>query len=223
MDLSRQTNFLNNYGTLTKDNYSMKICIVGCGGSGSPLAELLVRGGFTTITLLDFDVIEKSNLQRQLYLPENIGKFKAEELKKRCLSINPEATITSVIDQVRKENVDLLLSEQDFIFDATDNFETRFIIDNYAKKHNTYWMYLGAVRAEIICSLMKGKKSHFDKIISKQAENEDCSVGVLGSTTFIGASITYTEFLKYLAMGEKYESKLIKFNIWNNKFFEVKI
>ncbi len=105
MDLSRQTNFLTNYGTLTKDNYSMKICIVGCGGSGSPLAELLVRGGFTTITLLDFDVIEKSNLQRQTYLPENIGKFKAEELKKRCLNINPEATITSVIDQIRKENV----------------------------------------------------------------------------------------------------------------------
>ena len=223
MDLSRQTNFLNSYGTLTKDNYSMKICIVGCGGSGSPLVELLVRGGFTHITLIDFDVIEKSNLQRQTYLLENIGKFKSEELKKRCLSINPEATITSVIDQVRKENVDLLLSGQEFIFDATDNFETRFIIDSFAKKKDISWMYLGAIRGEIICSLMMGEKSQFDKIISKNAKNEDCSVGVLGSTTFIGASIAYSEFLKYLIQEEKYESKLIKFNIWNNKFFEVKL
>ncbi len=223
MDLSRQTSFLSQFGKLSEQDFSKRIVIIGCGGCGSPLGELLARGGFINITLIDFDVIEQSNIQRQLFLPKHIGSFKAEKLKKRMLTINPEMIVTVIVDQLQNKNISEYLKNCEFIFDATDNFSTRFMIDSYAKEHNIPWMYLGAIKSEVICSLMNGKHSQFETLISKDAKDENCSVGVLASTTFIGASMSYTEFLKYLLLKEKYDFKLLKFNIWNNKYFEVKL
>jgi adenylyltransferase/sulfurtransferase len=222
MDLSRQEAFLDTQGILKKENYSKKIVLVGCGGSGTPLAELLVRGGFTHITLIDFDVIEKSNIQRQLFLPKHIGAFKAEKLKKRLLTINSEIQCTSIVDKLSKKNIDTYLDSCEIILDATDNFETRFLIDKYSKTHNTPWIYLGAIKGEVICGLMDGENSKFEQLISKNFKNEGCEVGVLGSTTFVGASITYNILLKYL-MDTKYKPTLIKFNIWNGQYFEVEL
>lgn len=220
MDLSRQERFLESKNCFNSSIYSKHIVLVGCGGTGSPLGELLARGGFTQITLIDFDVIEKSNIQRQLFLPKHIGTFKAEKLKKRMLTINPKIICKSIVDQLQEENIHQYLNTCDIILDATDNFKVRFLIDSYAKNNDIPWIYLGANKGEVLCGIMDGKKSNFDTIISKNAKDEGCEFGVLASTTFIGASLSYNQLLKYFSI-ENYTPKLLKFNIWNGSYFEV--
>lgn len=222
MDLSRQNSFLKTKYGEVKEFSNKKIIIIGAGGVGSPILELLVRGGFNNLIIIDFDVVDNSNLQRQIYIQEDISKFKVNALKQRLIAINPQVNVEINVDQITKENISKYCRDSDLIIDATDNFECRFIINEFAKQNDKPWIYSGAIRGEIICALFQGKKSNFDKIISKDAKNEDCSVGVLASTTFIAASIVFNEVIKYF-QETKYSSKLIKFNIWQGKYFEVKI
>jgi len=220
MDLSRQNVFLQKFGNIS-DSFSKRILVIGCGGVGSPLCELLVRSGFENIDLVDFDVVDESNIQRQLYLPEDIGNLKIKALKKRMKKINPKVNITIFAEKVDLKFLDSLDTNYDLILDACDNFETRFVIDSFCKSKNIPWIYSGAIKAEMMCGFFKGKESNFDKIISKDAPNQDCSFGILGPATFTAASIVHIEVLKYFTLKNKYEPVLIKYNLWNSEFFKI--
>lgn len=203
IDISRQEKALeNDYGkSLSPHHYNTQILIVGCGGVGSPLSELLIRGGFTNITLVDFDVVDTTNIQRQNFTQNDIGEPKAQALKKRLLSINPEASI-SIITQ-RFESINSFELNYDLVFDGTDSIETRKAIDNYCKKHSIPWIYSGAIQSQSACCLISPDKT-FEKVIPKNSINQGCEDGVLSSTTYITASFAYTLFLQYLIGEIKY-------------------
>lgn len=199
-----------------------KIVIIGCGGVGSPLAELLVRGGFLNIVLIDFDKIDETNLNRQIYFEQDLGKIKSFALKEHLLKIDKNAKIQVFEEKISEKNISKVCTGSDLIVDATDNFKIRKIINDYAQTNEKSWLYNGAIKTEFITCLFYGKENMFSKVFPKEIKEEKAGdVGILASTTFAAASLAYNQVLKYFL--EIKDDKLIKIDLWNNKIYEVKI
>lgn len=107
-----------------------KILLIGVGGVGSYALEALIRNGFYDITIVDFDTIDLSNLNRQLITDStNIGKYKVDEAKKRALLINPNIKIQTINEKLNKENLRNLLNQNfDYIIDACDTLDVKFAL-----------------------------------------------------------------------------------------------
>lgn len=107
-----------------------KILLIGVGGVGSYALEALIRNGFYDITIVDFDTIDLSNLNRQLITDStNIGKYKVDEAKKRALLINPNIKIQTINEKLNKENLINLLNQNfDYIIDACDTLDVKFAL-----------------------------------------------------------------------------------------------
>lgn len=107
-----------------------KILLIGVGGVGSYALEALIRNGFFDITIVDFDTIDLSNLNRQLITDStNIGKYKVDEAKKRALLINPNINIQVINEKLNKENLRNLLNQNfDYIIDACDTLDVKFAL-----------------------------------------------------------------------------------------------
>ena len=114
------------------------ILIIGIGGVGGYALECLIRSGFSNITIVDKDIIEKSNLNRQIIsLDSNIGNIKVEEAKKRCLEINKNASIKIINEFILEDNIDMLnLKEYDYIIDSCDTVTTKVLLIDYCNKNN---------------------------------------------------------------------------------------
>lgn len=107
-----------------------KVLLIGVGGVGSYALEALIRNGFFDITIVDFDIIDLSNLNRQLITDStNIGKYKVDEAKKRALLINPNIKIQKINEKLNKENLKNLLNQNfDYIIDACDTLDVKFAL-----------------------------------------------------------------------------------------------
>ena len=125
------------YKTLEKIQ-NINVLLVGVGGVGGFALEALVRLGVTNITIIDHDVIDESNLNRQLLTNfYNIGKFKVEEAKIRCLSINPNINLKIKKNFVNEENIEkILIDKYDYIVDACDTVTTKYLLISEALKRN---------------------------------------------------------------------------------------
>ncbi len=119
-----------------------KVLIVGSGGLGSPVLLYLAAAGVGTIGLIDFDVVDDSNLQRQvLFGVEDVGKLKVEAAKKRIQSLNPNTNVITYNTQLTSQNALELISQYDVVADGTDNFPTRYLVNDasvIAGKPNVY-------------------------------------------------------------------------------------
>ncbi len=104
-----------------------KILVLGLGGVGSYVVESLMRSGITNITLVDYDTIDITNLNRQLMTDlNNINKFKTEVLKTRINNINPNCQVTTITEKITKENIELLFQENiDYLIDCCDTTDTK--------------------------------------------------------------------------------------------------
>ncbi len=121
---------------------SSKILIVGMGGLGSPAALYLAAAGVGTLGLLDFDEVELSNLQRQIiHSTENLGKSKVQSARETLTEINPGITLRAHDEQLTSKNIMDVISDYDLIVDGSDNFPTRFLLNDacvLAEKTNVY-------------------------------------------------------------------------------------
>ena len=115
-----------------------KVLIIGIGGVGGYALESLIRSGFINITIVDKDIVDKSNLNRQIIsLNSNIGQTKVEVAKKRCLDINPECNLKVINDFILDDNINSLnLSNYDYIIDACDTITTKILLIDYCTKNN---------------------------------------------------------------------------------------
>lgn len=112
-----------------------KIVIIGMGGLGNPLAQYLVAAGIGQLTLIDFDTIEISNLHRQvLFGIDDCGSFKAQTAARKLSVLHPDAHINAITERITEKNLPDLLTEVDLVADCTDNFESRYLIDQIAGK-----------------------------------------------------------------------------------------
>lgn len=99
---------------------SVRVAVAGAGGLGSNAAQMLVRTGFTRFVIADFDTVGASNLNRQFFFPDQIGRYKTDALKENLLRINPDAQIALFQERVTKENAPLLFGECDIWIEAFD-------------------------------------------------------------------------------------------------------
>src|SRR5437868_10820190 len=121
-----------------------RVAIVGCGATGSALASLLARAGVGELRIIDRDYVEPSNLQRQALFDEidaAEGFPKALAAARKISQFNSDIAVDPVIDDLTPANVATLLQDINLILDATDNYETRYLINDYAVKHKLPWIY----------------------------------------------------------------------------------
>ena len=119
------------------------VAIVGLGGLGSVSAELILRSGVRNLILIDRDVVEQSNLSRQLYFEEDTGLAKAEALKTKLLKIDSKAKISVHVLDFNAANANVL-KKADIILDGTDNMDARFRINDFALENKIPWVYAAA-------------------------------------------------------------------------------
>ena len=181
-----------------------KVVVVGCGGLGGHIIEMLARMGIGHITAIDGDVFEPHNLNRQLFsLPSNLGKPKAPEAKKRIETVNADVRITAKQVMLDEDNAGELLAGHDLVCDALDNINTRKLVAKTAASLNIP-MVFGAIAGWYaqVGTIMPGNKL-LDKIypegINKGAETQ---LGNPSFTPALAASLQVAEAIKVLLKKE---------------------
>ena len=125
-----------------------RVAIVGCGATGSALAGLLARAGVGTLRIIDRDYVEPSNLQRQSLFDESDAAEslpKAIAAARKIASFNSQIVVEPKVEDLVPSNIEALLEGTDLILDGTDNFETRYLINDYAVERSLPWIYSAAV------------------------------------------------------------------------------
>jgi adenylyltransferase/sulfurtransferase len=206
-----------------------RVVIVGCGATGSVLASLLARSGVGTIRILDRDYVEPSNLQRQSLFDENDAREsvpKAIAAARQIARFNSEIIVEPHVADLIPQNVDSLLGQVDLILDGTDNFETRYLINDYALKNSVPWIYAAAVGSyAVTMNVLPGETACLACIFpeSPRGSIETCeTTGILGSAVNLVASLAATEALKLLVGARsKMRRTLLSWDVWNNEQAEV--
>src|SRR5438477_5998708 len=127
---------------------SAQVAIVGCGATGSAAAALLARAGVGTLRIIDRDYVEPSNLQRQSLFDEADAAEslpKAIAAARKIAAFNSAIVVEPKVDDLIPANIETLLQGMDLILDGTDNFETRYLINDYSIAHARPWIYSAAV------------------------------------------------------------------------------
>jgi adenylyltransferase/sulfurtransferase len=208
-----------------------RVAIVGCGATGSALAALLARAGVGTLRIIDRDYVEPSNLQRQSLFDE---KDAAESLPKaiaaarKIAAFNSEIVVEPRVDDVIPSNVEVLLDGIDVIIDGTDNFETRYLINDYAVQRCVPWIYSAAVGSyAVTLNVLPGKTACLACIFPETPRGivETCETsGILNTAVNLVASIAATEAVKVLLGGtpaKHLRTTLWSFNVWTNEQAEI--
>lgn len=202
-------------GTKEQRNLEKKrVVIVGVGALGSTAAELLTRAGIGHLSIIDRDVVETTNLQRQLlYTEKDIGKPKAQVAAARLRQINTSVSIQPRVMDLNFQNIHLLLTHHDLILDGTDNLATRFLINEYARKMGIAWIYAGAIQDHGTVMTITPKTPCFRCIFEETNKLETCdTVGVLNTTTTIVGALQVQEALTLLTQNntEKKDAGTVK-------------
>ena len=178
------------------------IAIVGVGGLGCPVAQSLVTAGIGKLVLIDGDDVELSNLHRQpLHGADDIGKKKVNSAKESLNKINSETTIKIVDDYLDEQNGLDLLKNCDVIIDATDNIETRQLIDRFSKETNVPMVYGGLYRWEGHVAVLNvdGSPGYRELFPDPPSGGDTCAdAGVLGMLPGIIGNIQALEAVKLI-------------------------
>src|SRR5881394_32764 len=209
-----------------------RAAIVGCGAIGAATGNLLVRAGVGSVKIIDRDFVEPSNLQRQMLFDETDARNalpKAVAAEQKLRSINSGVEVKGVVADLGPQNAAELLSGCDLILDGTDNFETRFLINDFAVKSGRPWIYAAGVASYgltmtirpgltpcLACLLESGDSSH--------ALEETCdTIGVLGPIVNLIASWQAAEALKILAGHlEALHERLLSCDVWSGRMQSIR-
>lgn len=228
---SRQILFQGVGETGQRKLLAARIAIVGCGATGSALAGLLARSGVGTLRIIDRDYVEPSNLQRQSLFDEADAAEslpKAIAATRKLASFNSEISTEPKVEDLTPHNVEVLLEGMDLILDGTDNFETRYLINDYAVAHSLPWIYSAAVGSyAVTLNVLPGETACLACVFpdSPRGMVETCETsGILNSAVNLVASIAATEALKFI-IGQKdaptFRRTLLSHDLWTNDRAEI--
>ena len=206
--------------------------VAGCGAIGAATANLLVRAGVGSVIIIDRDFVELSNLQRQTLFDESDARDalpKAVAAEQKLRSINSGVEVKGIVADLSPRNAEELLSGCDLILDGTDNFETRFLINDFAVKSGRPWIYAAGVASYgltmtiqpgitpcLACLLESGESSH--------SLEETCdTIGVLGPIVNLIASWQVAEALKILTgHPEALHGRLLSCDVWTGRMQSIR-
>jgi adenylyltransferase/sulfurtransferase len=206
-----------------------RVAIVGCGATGSALAGLLARAGVGTLRIIDRDYVEPSNLQRQNLFDESDAAEslpKAIAAARKIAAFNSSVVVEPHVFDVRPENIEALLEGAQLILDGTDNFETRYLLNDFAVKTSLPWIYTAAVASyAVTLNILPGETACLACIFPDPPTGivETCETsGILNSAVNLAASIAATEALKFFVGARaKMRRSLLSFDLWRNEQAEV--
>ena len=204
------------------------VAVIGLGALGSVAAELLTRAGIGKLILIDRDIIELSNLQRQsLYDESDIRKPKAMAAKEKLNKINSEVNIDIFVDDLNYNNITKVINIKniDLILDCTDNLETRFLINDFSVKNKIPFIYSSAVGSKgYVFDVVPERNNPCLRCFLKEAAQLDTceTTGVLNTITHIIPSVQVNEAIKIL-LNKNYEQDLLFFDVWKNELLKIKV
>ncbi len=205
------------------------IAIVGCGATGAAVASLLARAGVGTLTLIDRDYVEWSNLQRQVLFDEEDAARslpKAVAAQRKISRFNRHIDIQAHVDDLTPGNIHALLEPAHLILDATDNYETRYLLNDYAVEQTKAWIYAGAVGAyAITMNILPGETACLACLFPKPPSGtvETCdTAGILNPAVNFAASIEAAEAMKFLVGARaRMRRTLLAYDVWSNERSEL--
>ena len=208
-----------------------RVLIIGAGGLGSPSAFYLAAAGVGTLGLIDADNVELSNLQRQiLHTTADLGKAKVESGKETLIELNPDVEVITYPLRLNSDNIDELFSQYQFIIDGSDNFETKFLVNDAAVRLKKAYSHGGIVRWQgQTMTVISGKTACYRCLFKEPpppAEILNCQQsGILGAVAGTIGSIQATEAIKYLIGFEEglLTDRLLTYDARAMKFHQIEV
>lgn len=206
-----------------------RVVVVGCGATGSAVVSLLARAGVGTLRIIDRDFVEPSNLQRQNLFDEQDATDslpKAVAAERHISRFNSDVNVDAKVADLTPDNVHELLGGFALILDATDNFETRYLVNDYAVKHGLPWIYAAAVASYgVTMNVVPGETACLACVFpaAPRGALETCeTAGILNSAVNLVASMEATEAIKYLVGAhEQLRRTVLSFDVWTNERAEI--
>lgn len=201
--------------------------IVGCGALGSAQAESLARAGVGKLKIADRDFVEASNLQRQTMFTENDAAErmpKAIAARNHIREINSEIEVEAEVADVNHSNIESLIKDCDVVLDGTDNFATRYLINDACVKHNTNWIYGAAVGSYGVTMTILPHQTPCLRCVFEEAppaaSAPTCdTAGVIMPVISVVAAVQVTEALKLLTgQLDSLNKSLMQFDVWRNEW-----
>ncbi len=201
-----------------------KVVVIGCGALGSSLANLLARAGIGQLVIVDRDFIELNNLQRQVLFDEddlarNVPKAiaAAEKLKR----INSDIHIEGIVADVSSENIESLIEGAGVVLDGTDNFETRYLINDACVKYNINWIYGGGIASTGMTMTIRPHQSACLRCLYRKPPRagalDTCdTAGVVAPIIQVVSAWQVAEAMKLLTGHGKLNDGLMHFDVWEN-------
>ena len=199
----------------------VKVCIIGCGGLGGYILEMMARIGIGHITVIDGDVFNVSNLNRQILSTEtNIGQSKVNSAKERMTIVNSEISVSYIDEYLNEDNAQRLLEGHDLVMDALDSITTRFLLQEACHALGIPFVH-GAIAGWYgqVSVVFPGDKTLDLIYASRQGEGVEKKIGNPSFTPSTIASIQVSEGLKVLLnKGEILRRKLLYVDLLQNEF-----
>jgi len=209
-----------------------KVLIVGAGGLGCPVAEFLVRAGVGNIGIVDNDIVNISNIHRQsLYDINDIKNLKVKSAKNKLKKINQNTIIKTFNLRINKINASKIIKDYDYIVDGSDNFNTKFILNDYALKFKKF-LVVGAISkfdGHLFTYNFRNKKTPCLRCFFQEDKISDdilnCEYeGILGTVAGILGTLQANEVLKQiLNIGQNLDGKILILDLLNLAFRKAKI
>lgn len=209
-----------------------KVLLVGCGALGASHAEMLARAGVGKIRIADRDFVEFTNLQRQTLFDESDAEErlpKAVAARKRIAEINRDIEIEPFVADVNRSNIENLVKDCDLVLDGTDNFQTRYLINDACVKHDKIWIYGAAVSGYGATMTVQPGKTPCLRCIFEEmppaASAPTCdTTGVIMPIISTVTAVQVTEALKILTGNfDKLHGALMQFDLWQNDWRKIKL
>lgn len=207
-----------------------RVLIVGAGALGTGNAEILARAGVGRLRIVDRDYVEYSNLQRQLLYTEDDAARrlpKAIALKQRLAEINAETEVEAHVEDASAYELEQLVGGTDLIIDATDNFETRFIINDVSQKYGVPWIYGACVGSRgLSYMIIPGQTPCLHCLLQELPERgETCdTAGIIAPAVHMVVSFQTAEALKWLSgNADALRNRLVSFDLWTNEYSSLRV
>lgn len=200
------------------------VMIVGCGALGTVLANNLCRAGIGHLVIVDRDYIELNNLQRQILFDEDdVTQHlpKAVAATKRLRRVNSDVQIDALVEDIHADGIESLVQEVDLVVDATDNFETRYLINDVCNKYQRPWIYSGVIASYgVTMNIIPGDTPCLRCVFPEMplpGTTPTCdTAGVLNGIVGAISGIASTEALKILLKSEKISRAMLWMDLWEN-------
>ena len=204
------------------------VLVIGAGGLGSPVVLYLAAAGVGTIGIADSDCVELSNLQRQIvHHTPDIGRPKVQSAAEKMTALNPDVTVVPFHERVLPDTIAGIMAGFDFVIDATDNFEAKFMINDACVRAGKPYSHGGILRFDgQTMTVLPGRSACYRCIFPEEPDAEAavaCSrAGVMGVLPGVIGTIQATEAIKcMLGIGELLTNRLLTYNVLRMAFREI--